>query len=306
MAQSNVSVIIVSFNTKEKLRRCLRCIEPEHEVIVIDNASGDGSQEMVSAEFPNVQLIQNTENRGFGPANNQGLRAMNRELAFFLNSDCYAETGAIHKMSMIFQDSKIVAAGGRLENLDASFQPSVADYLTLWRVFQEQTFLEKLMRPFGLGYWFIEPFEETRIVPQVMGACLMMRTLETFDERFFLYCEDTDLCLRLCKHGKIAYVPGARFIHELGSSSSGSARWKSVTRYNRGKELFFLIHRGKSPSRICLIFNRMGALLRLELWLLATILTLGLIPRIRNQVILFAKVLTSPILGPDHGPRTRQ
>jgi N-acetylglucosaminyl-diphospho-decaprenol L-rhamnosyltransferase len=306
MVESNVSVIVVSFNTREKLRHCLSCIEPEHEVIVIDNASGDGSPEMVENDFPRVKLIRNSENRGFGAANNQGLDVMTRSLALFLNSDCYADSKSIQKLSAVFSDPEIVGAGGRLENPDRSFQLSVATKLTLWKVFLEQTFLEKLLRPFGLGYWIVEPFEEVRIVPQLMGACLMIRPLERFDERFFLYCEDTDLCKRLEKHGKFLYQPDATFVHELGSSSAGSARWRAVARYNRGKELYFALHHGKFASYLCLALDRFGALLRLLIWLIPTILTLGLMKRFRNQVVLFSKVLTSPVLGPDPAPRTRQ
>jgi N-acetylglucosaminyl-diphospho-decaprenol L-rhamnosyltransferase len=303
MAESPVSVIVVSYNTKEKLHRCLSCIEPGHEAIVVDNASSDGSAEMVAEEFPHAVLIRNEENRGFGAANNQGLDAMSRTLALFLNSDCYAEPGAILRLSMAFRDSEVVAAGGKLLNPDGSFQPSVAGHLTLWMVFMEQTFLERLLRPFGLGYWFVEPFAETRVVPQVMGACLMCRPLERFDERFFLYCEDTDLCRRLETHGKILHDPAARFTHELGSSSIGASRWLSVARYNRGKELFFQIHQGKAQATVCWLMDRLGALIRLLVWLVPTLLTLGLVRRYRDQVGLFCKVLMTPILGPDPAPR---
>ena len=306
MPESQVSVIVVSYNTKDILRRCLSCIEPDHEVIVVDNASSDGSADMVAEEFPTAILIRNAENRGFGAANNQGLDAMSRNFALFLNSDCYAEPGAILNLSMAFRDKEVFAAGGRLLNPDGSFQPSVAGHLTLWMVFLEQSFLEKVLRPFGLGYWFVEPFTETRIVPQVMGACLMCRPVERFDERFFLYCEDTELCLRLEKHGKILHVPSARYIHELGSSSQGSARWRSVARYNRGKELYFAIHGGSFHSNVCWMFNRSGALLRLGFWLVATLLTFGSVGRCRDQVALFWRVLTSPAQGPDPVLRTRQ
>ena len=304
MAESPVSVIVVSYNTREQLLRCLGCIEPMHEVIVVDNASSDGSAEMVASDFPHVKLIRNESNRGFGSANNQGLDAMTRKFALFLNSDCYAEPGAILKLSLAFSDSEVVAAGGRLSNPDGSFQPSVAGHLNLWMVFLEQTFLERVLRPFGLGYWFVEPFAETRIVPQVMGACLMCRPIERFDERFFLYCEDTDLCKRLERHGKILHVPAARFTHELGSSSAGARRWRSVARYNRGKELYFAIHHGKFQSALCWVLDRLGALMRLLIWLIPAIATVGLAKRFRDQVALFAKVLTTPILGPDPAPRT--
>ena len=132
----------------------------------------------------------------------------------------------------------------------------------------------------------------------------MTRSRERFDERFFLYCEDTDLCYRLRKHGKIVYEPEAVFTHELGSSSSGIGRWKSVARYNRGKELYFQIHHGSFASGVCLFLDRLGALLRLLIWLVPSLLTLGLVKRFRDQVGLFARVLTTPLQGPDRALRT--
>src|SRR5205823_6671885 len=101
-----------------------------------------------------------------------------------------------------------------------------------------------------------------RVVPQVMGACLMIRPLAKFDERYFLYCEDTDLCLRLHRFGEILWVPAARFTHELGSSSVGASRWSSVAAYNRSKELYFSIWRGSTSAAVCWLIDRFGAILR--------------------------------------------
>jgi len=325
---SNVSVIVVSYNTRAKLRRCLQCIEPEHEVIVVDNASTDGSDEMVLTEFPHVRLIQNAENRGFGAANNQGMGAARRELVLFLNSDCYASPSAIAALATAFvhpEDAtfgrgmqppkhwkagdplNVVAAGGMLQNPDGSLQDSVASHLTLSAVASEQFFLEKLVPT----YWitrrlYRESATAPRVVPQVMGACLMIKPLEQFDGRYFLYCEDTDLCVRLRRHGDVLWVPTARFIHELGSSSSGSERWRSVALYNRGKEIYFRKYHGLPAMVVCSLLNRLGALLRLLLWSIATVLTLGFVPRFRNQVWLFIRVLTAPLQGPRLPPRSAE
>jgi GT2 family glycosyltransferase len=301
-----VSVIVVNYNTKEQLRRCLGCIETSHETIVVDNASSDGSAEMVQQDFPRVKLVRNQGNRGFGAANNQGLDLAAKDLVLFLNSDCYAEPGAIELLATVFEDSNVVAAGGELRNPDGSFQPSVARKLTLWAVFLEQTYLDRALRPFGLGYWVDRPFRDRTEVDQVMGACLMMRKGERFDERYFLYCEDTDLCERLRKVGKIVLEPKAKFTHELGSSSMGPGRWQSVARYNRGKELYFENHHGRFAAWICLILDRLGALLRLLLWSIASILTLGMMKSAPGRVGLFWNVLTSPLGGPDRGLHTRQ
>lgn len=293
MAPLKVTVVVISFNTREKLRRCLACLEPEHEVVVVDNASSDGSPEMVRNEFPRAVLIENRENRGFGAANNQGAQAATGDLILYLNSDAYADPGAIRTLAGVFEDPAVVGAGGQLLNPDRSLQESTANELTLWAVFCEQTLLEKAFRGSRLlsPYWTtrrLAAHSEPSETAQVMGACLMLRTrdgkpLEPFDERYFLYCEDTDLCKRLSRHGRILYVPAAKFVHDLGSSSAREP-WRGIARYNGGKELYFRIHHGIFQSQLCGIFDRLGALLRLILWTLRFN---------REQMRTFWKVLTT-------------
>jgi N-acetylglucosaminyl-diphospho-decaprenol L-rhamnosyltransferase len=271
MSPSTVSVVVVSYNTLEKLRRCLTAIGPDHEVVVVDNASADGSASMVASEFSKATLIANTDNRGFGAANNQGARAATRPLVLYLNSDAYAEEGAIDRLAQVFEDESVIAAGGRLLNPDGSLQLSSANHLTLWAVFCEQLYLEKLFQRSRLfsPYWNTRRLIELPCPadsPQVMGACLMTRRgLEEFDERFFLYCEDTDLCLRLAKRGRIVFVKNASFVHELGSSSAADPV-RGVVNYNRGKELYFSIHHGRVAAFTCRVLNRVGALIRCSYW----------------------------------------
>lgn len=288
-----VSVIVVSYNTIDFLRTCLSSLAEADEVIVVDNASHDGSPEMVEREFPAVKLIRNVENLGFGAANNRGMDVATGDLVLLLNSDAYAKPGAIRTLAGVFNDPSVVAAGGRLLNPDGSLQNSTARRLTLWAVFCEQFYLERLFR----SYWTTASLPQDRPseTEQVMGACLMMRPVARFDERFFLYCEDTELCRRLRDHGKILYVPAAVFVHELGASSN-ARRWQSVARYNRGKELYFSIHHGPTARLVCLVLNRFGALLRLTVWTLATLLTLGCVGRVREKVALFWRVLFAPIV----------
>ena len=125
-----VSVVVVSYNTREKLRCCLQCLESRHEVIVVDNASKDGSPEMAAADFPAVKLIANKENRGFGAANNQGTDVASGELVLYLNSDAYADPGAVDELARVFDDPGVVAAGGRLLNPDRTLQQSIENELT--------------------------------------------------------------------------------------------------------------------------------------------------------------------------------
>lgn len=293
-----VSVIVVSFNTCEKLRRCLTALGAEHQVIVVDNASADGSPEMVQTEFPHVKVIANAENGGFGAANNQGLAVATGELVLLLNSDAYVAPDTVSRLAEVFADPSVVAAGPRLVNPDGTLQWSAARELGLWAVFCEQAYLEKLLPGSRLfsPYWVRPSGDDTLDVEQVMGACLMMRLGERFDERFFLYCEDTDLCRRLRKRGRILYVPSLSVVHDLGSSSSQN-RWRAVARYNHGKELYFRLHHGWAAWAVCLLLDRMGALLRLVVWTLLALAS-GLRRDRRSQVTLFARVLTAPIFGP--------
>lgn len=295
---SLVSVVIVSYNTRENLRHCLSCIEPEHEIIVVDNGSVDGSAEMVRSAFPGVKLLEAGENLGFGRANNRGARIATRDLLLFLNSDCYAELGSIAKLAGAFSDLSVSGAGGRLMNLDGTLQESTANRMTLRAVLWEQTFLERLLPIYWTtkrlyrdaeAKWEEELLAETMrreeaqatgrtrvsipdefaiIVPtyQVMGACLMCRraSFPGFDERFFLYMEDTMLCDALNEIGEIVWHFHAPFVHELGASSA-KEWWRGIVRYNAGKELYFEITEGEGARRRCRALNRFGALLRMVL-----------------------------------------
>ena len=295
-----VSVVVVSYNTLGLVRSCLAALTAEgsgaDEVIVVDNASKDGTPEMVRSEFPGVVLIANTRNVGFGAANNQGLAAMTGDVALLLNSDAEPEAGAISCLAEVMRDPAVIACGGALRFPDGRRQGSACSRLTLWRVFCEQTALEKVLKGSRLfnGYWLNDwlPRDRPSEVEQVMGACLMMRPVEQFDERYFMYCEDTELCLRLRKHGKILYVPDAGFVHELGASSSAT-RWVSVARYNHGKELYFAIHHGPVASAACWVIDRLGALMRL----LVYAVTLR-----KASTSLWWRVLTAPRSGPPRPP----
>jgi len=295
----DVSVIVVSYNTRDQLKKCLGRLAGGEQVIVVDNASSDGSAEMVRADFPEAILIALEENIGFGPANNLGVLQADRELILYLNSDAYADAESVSRLAATFDDPTVSAAGGQLLNPDRSLQNSTAEQLTLGRVWLEQLLLDKLIQKLAplsaANYWTTHRLVATGSspvdTPQVMGACLMTRKAlsERFDEDFFLYCEDTELCHRLAKLGRIVYVPEATFVHELGSSSR-DRRWLAVARYNAGKELFFAKTQGERARRHCNCVNKIGALLRLFLWAIPTAITFGLVSRFADQVVLFARV----------------
>lgn len=291
MPKLPVTAIIVSYNTREHLLACVGSLGDCDEVIVVDNASSDGSADAVVAAFPMVKLIQNDRNMGFGTACNQGIRIARHELIFLLNSDAMAMPGAVEMLASLFSDPLVVAAGGNLGHA------STCSNLTLWRVFCEQVLLEKLLpwsRMFN-GYWLNRwlPSDRASSVDQVMGACLMMRSGFTFNEDYFLYCEDTELCHRLLKVGTILFEPRAKFTHALGQSTKQS-RWWAIALYNVGKERFFRQHHSVFQSLIVFFLNRLGALLRLLLWM-----PVSVVPKGRRQVALFWRVLTCPVRGPE-------
>lgn len=295
-----VTVVIVNYNTRAALARCLSSLDSRLEVIVVDNDSTDGSVEMVRERFPSVKVIANESNRGFGAANNQGIEAATRPLLLLLNSDAWATEGAVATLAAELDDEEVVAAGGMLLNADGSLQQSCCNELTLWAVFCEQFGLEKLFpkSPLFSPYWISRRLihrhgETTQPVHQVMGACLMFRGNELFDERFFLYCEDTELCQRLIRNGKIVYVPHAKFYHELGTSST-LTRWRSVAMYNCGKELYFRIHHGRLAATVCWFLDRLGALLRVAIWFVAIMATSGTRRDYRARASLFWHVFCAP------------
>ncbi|MCS6919993.1 MAG: glycosyltransferase family 2 protein [Fimbriimonadales bacterium] len=328
----DVSVIIVSYNTRELLRECLESLRstdspvraqglPPHstdtpvraqvlppqgtdktvratmEIIVVDNASSDGSPQMVAECFPQVKLIANPDNRGFGAACNQGLHIASARYALILNADIRATENAIERLVQ-FMDSHpdATACGGQLRYPDGRIQPSCARELTLWAVFCEQSLLAKLLprtRLFG-GYWRTHwHFNSTIETEQVMGACLMLRRpFPLFDESYFLYCEDTDLCYRIRQAGgKIYYVHDAVFVHHLGASGEPQ-RAEMVIYYNRGKERYFRKFHGVGQARICHLLNKLGALLRVLIGVGGTLLTLGRSERAKRYAQTFWVVLT--------------
>lgn len=291
MPKLPVTAIIVSYNTRDHLLVCLGSLGECAEVIVVDNASTDGSADAVVAAAPDVVLIQNEVNRGFGVACNQGLKQASHDLRLLLNSDAAATPGAIGLLVEAMADPRVVAVGGNLGH------PSACSKLTLWRVFCEQFFLEKLIPWSKLtnGYWLNRwlPVDAASSVAQVMGACLMMRSGFTFDEEYFLYCEDTELCHRMKLAGEILYEPRAKFHHALGQSTA-MRRWWAVAMYNAGKERFFRQHCSRVQGALVFALNRLGALLRLLVWSAASST-----PKGRAQASLFWKVLTCPVRGPE-------
>jgi len=247
----DLSIIIVNWNTCELLLQCLQSLYEtirnlNFEIFVVDNASADRSVEMVRRLFPEVRLIQNTDNVGFVRANNQAIEHCRGRYILLLNSDTRVLSGAIEE-SVRFMDKHPTAGitGTRLLNSDGSFQASYSPFPTLWREFLILS---------GLGRWLIQPNfpsrgPQTERGPQqikgyIEGAYLMARhqaidQIGGLDERIFMYAEDVDWCYRFHQTGwEIWYLPQAPIIH-YGGQSSKQLQGRMEAELYRGRVYFF-------------------------------------------------------------------
>jgi len=231
---SQTSVIIVSFNTREILRACLERLfactpDLNLEVIVVDNHSRDASADMVAKDFPAVKLIRSAVNLGFAAANNVGFKAASGDFILLLNPDALLEAGALHKaLAHMAANPGIGMGGGRLLDREGREQPSARLYPSL---LNEALVISGLASRFPKSKFFGR-FDRTwddsgqpARVDWVPGAFALIRktALEAagaFDERFFLYYEEVDLCLRFQKAGwAIWYWPDVVIRHWGGESS---------------------------------------------------------------------------------------
>ena len=242
----DVSVVIVSFNTREVLRECLQTLERKtskvtYETIVVDNASADGSADMVEKEFPGVRLVRSAVNLGFAAANNQGFALARGRYVSQLNSDAFVQPGALD-LAVQHMDAKpeVGLSGGRLVGRDGSWQASVRKFPS---PLNEALSLTGLAAKYSRSRFFgradrtwADPLEPGP-ADWVPGAFTLIRreVLEQIghlDERFFLYFDDVDLCQRVKAHGySVWYFPdvvvthvggeSARAVSHLALSSSG-------------------------------------------------------------------------------------
>ena len=231
---SGVSIVIVSFNAREYLERCLDAVAGGvHEVVVVDNASEDGSPALVRERFPSVRLIELPENLGFGAANNVGMDAAAGELFLLLNSDAWPVGDAIDGLAaFVAERPRVGVVGPRLQNPDGSLQPSVRGWPTTWRLATEYLFLRRLgprTRAFNAFYGAGFDHESERRVEVVKGAVMLLRreayeATGGFDPDFFMYGEEMDLCYRAARAGwEVVFDPDAEFVH-VGGASTG-VRW---------------------------------------------------------------------------------
>jgi hypothetical protein len=233
-----IAAILVNYNAGDELRRALQSIADEmHELpweaVVIDNASTDGSAAIPREFAPQVSLVTNRENVGFGRAVNQGIAATSAGRVLIMNPDCRLVAGAVATLrAELDRHESCAIAGPRILNPDGSVQGSArGDPDMLTGLFGRSAALGRLLpwlpisRRNVVADGAIRSGHESIVVDWLSGACILARrdalqTVDGFDERYFLYWEDADLCRRLRGAGyHVRYVPGATAIHRVGHSS---------------------------------------------------------------------------------------
>ncbi len=228
-------IIIVNYNTGQLLARCLDSIRAQQEsdcrVIVVDNASVDESFELVRTGYPEVQCIANDRNLGFAAANNQAIRETEAELLFFLNPDTELQPGCLAEIrAFMMLHPEIGMAGPAIVNSEGDHHPTVEDSYP------------------GSHYTCGEVDDLPGDIAWILGAALVARRkvivdVGGFDERFFLYAEDIDLCLEIRKKNRLlGYIPNAKVLHLEGQSEKKSLFADVMERKVRAELIFFKKH----------------------------------------------------------------
>lgn len=254
-------IVIVNFNGGAHVERCLRSIAthgPAARVVVVDNASTDGSAE-ACAGHASVRLIRNATNVGFGAAANQGMAACPQaEPVLLLNPDCEITAGALeHLHAELATHPTCGIAAPRVLDKDGTIQGNVrGDPTMLTGLFGRTSLLTRLLPQTSAARRNVQTGDgretESRSVDWVSGACMLLRRtafdeVGGFDERYFLYWEDADLCRRVRGRGhSVRFVPSAVVVH-VGGQSSATAQALSIRAFHQSAFLYYRTHVARNP-----------------------------------------------------------
>jgi len=249
-----LSIVIVAFNAREELERCVASLHDAppsipHDLTIVDNASTDGGADAVGRRWPRTRVIRLDENRGFAAGNNVGIRATRGDLLLLLNSDTLVPAGAIDALvSSLEAHPSAAVAGPRLVDHDRraeiSFGPMIAPFAEL----RQKVTGWLYARGVPLVRAWVERLTRTeRYVDWVSGACLLVRRADAeavglLDERYFLYTEDVDFCAAIRARGRhVLFTPAAEVLHMRGRSRS-SAPVAMNAAYRRSQLAFYEKH----------------------------------------------------------------
>ncbi len=273
-----ISVVIVNYNTVDYLRECLASIKKymhvETEIIVVDNASTDASCHMIKTEFPKVKLIESAENLGFGLGNNLGVKAATQPYVMLFNSDAYLQMDtakALLEYLMANPDVSCVTPRVVLP-ISKTIQPKTFGFTpNVWRVLMQSLGVNRLLSNshFFAGIDGDARWAREMQVGWVSGVCMAMRRDEFlsvggFDKRFFMYCEDIELCMKLATLGKIMLLDDFSIVH-YGGASSKSIASKVRNSVWQQRHLLMIVqdYHGFLQSFLSRILMLLGMLIRL-------------------------------------------
>jgi GT2 family glycosyltransferase len=284
-----VSVVIVNYNSFDLLNKCINSLieftkEVSCEIIVIDNNSTVGNIDDAVSDFDEIILIKNKKNVGFGAANNQGLKIAKGKYVLFLNNDTVLLENSIKRVfdfAETLNENSII--GCKLLNEDKSLQHSVYDFPSLLNIFTSNFFLYSLFpnsKLFTKYHMMNRKINEITEVDVVTGAFLFstknkMQEIGGFDERFFFYNEETDLCYRFKKNGgKIYYFPETALIHLKGGTAN-KVSWFAYRNQSISTIKFFQKHFAGLKYFSAVLFHYLGIFIRIPTFLLIGLITIN-------------------------------
>lgn len=250
----DLAIIIVSHNTRTDLERCLRSLyDPSpkvpHEIVVVDNASSDGSPEMVRRQWPDIRLIESSQNVGFARGSNLGIRETRSALVLLLNSDTIVPAGTIDALVDQLQahvDTAVV--GPRIVDVSQRAELSFGAMMGPWSELWQKTIQRLAAHDVTMAVrWIDRASRRPRIVDWVSGVCLLVRrddaeAVGLLDERYFMYCEDVDFCAAVRARGRrVRFLPTVEITHLCGRSVA-TAPTTTEAAYRRSQLSFYAKH----------------------------------------------------------------
>lgn len=293
-----LSVCIVNYNGRDFLPACIKSVMESDldggvEIVVVDNHSTDGSVELIRERFPGVTIIENERNAGFASANNRAFDSAGGRFVLFLNPDTVVPPDGLRRMVLFLEeDDGTAACGCRLFHPDTGrVESSARSDPELLPLFWNLTYIDRLFpsSPFFARYLMTHAEElETRDADWVTGACLLIRSdvfeqVGGFDPRFFMYCEDIDLCYRIRREGwRVRYYPAVSIGHYRGLSSArhrdageGELSLWGARQYARSVLMFYAGHYGKIKTVMLRIVLIATSLFKAACWITVGSLTRG-------------------------------
>jgi len=268
----DMSIVLVCWNNKAYLDPCLKSLyegglKSSFDVVVVDNGSTDGSQQMLAEKYPQVKVIQNAGNVGLGKASNQGIEATNGRHVLLLNNDTLVNAPALDVLvEYLDAHPKAGATAGRLLNPDGSFQSGFAPFSTLLEEFLIVTRIGELL---WTGYPSHGDAQEIKETGWMSSACLLVRRaaldqIGLLDEGYFIYGDEADLQYRLNKAGwKVVFLPNSSIVHFGGRSMD---RWKRRKMVYRGKMMFYQKNYGLVSAFFLRVLFFLMSLVKLLVW----------------------------------------